>query len=201
MKHTYLLALALSSITGTSSLMGLSANINYGSFPSSGAALFQGSDGLAAESVSVGYFTTAANADLTGWNVLAIDSTFNTSTGANATTSTGVDVTAANGLEAWLLFVDGSLSGLIRANAWTTITGADAPAPIPTINFELGASDSASTVAFLQGAGSVVTISDNAGIGGSGISIQLTAVPEPSAYAALAGLLALGVVMVRRRRA
>jgi hypothetical protein len=39
------------------------------------------------------------------------------------------------------------------------------------------------------------------GSGGNGGNINLAAVPEPSTFAALAGLCALGAVMVRRRRA
>ena len=39
------------------------------------------------------------------------------------------------------------------------------------------------------------------GSAGAGTNVLLSAVPEPSTYAAIAGFLALGVAMVRRRRA
>ena len=47
---------------------------------------------------------------------------------------------------------------------------------------------------------SSATINNVVAGGTSGSNFTLTAVPEPSAYAALAGLLSLGYVMVRRRR-
>lgn len=40
----------------------------------------------------------------------------------------------------------------------------------------------------------------NTGFGQQGITLNASAIPEPSTYAALAGALALGVVMLRRRR-
>lgn len=40
----------------------------------------------------------------------------------------------------------------------------------------------------------------NTGFGQQGITLNVSAIPEPSTYAALAGALALGVVMLRRRR-
>ncbi|MEY4489472.1 MAG: hypothetical protein RIQ79_1980, partial [Verrucomicrobiota bacterium] len=40
----------------------------------------------------------------------------------------------------------------------------------------------------------------NTGFGGQGITIGTSTIPEPSSYAALVGLAALGLVTVRRRR-
>lgn len=184
-----------------SSLFGLNASINYGSAPAAGGALFQGEDGLSADSIAIGYFTGAANGDLTGWNAIQVDTTFNTTTGFNtASTGSGTDIGSGDGRDAWILITDGSLSGLVRANDWADITGTDAPAPEPTLTYQLDSADSSATVSFLAASGTQLTITNNGGQGGSGIGIRLSAVPEPSTYAALSGLLALGYVMVRRRK-
>ena len=189
---------------GASSLFGLTANINYGSAPAAGGALFQGEDGQSADSIAIGYFSGTANAALTGWTAIQTDTDFNTTTGFNiGATGSGADVTAANGLDAWILVLDGSLSGLIRATDWAAFSGATAPTPDPTLTFQLDSNDSTSTIQSLSAANTTFTVTNNGGQGGSGIGIQLTAVavPEPSTFAALAGLCALGAVMVRRRRA
>jgi hypothetical protein len=78
-----------------------------------------------------------------------------------------------------------------------------------SVSFHVGAVDASpeGSYSFTSGDGVVFTtiavgISTQAG-GGEGViqSITLTQVPEPSTYAALAGLLALGFVAIRRRKA
>lgn len=171
------------------------ANINYGSVAALGGALFQGSDGSSADSISIGYFTGSANAALTGWVSIQQDTSFNTSTGFNTGAGTNFDVSSAIGLDAWILVADGSESGLIRGNDWATISGATAPTPTPTLAYQFGDSYSSSNVTILGD----IAVTNNAGQGGTGISVSV--VPEPSTYAMLAGALALGYVMVRRRKA
>lgn len=61
---------------------------------------------------------------------------------------------------------------------------------VSSINADIG--QSMTSFAFRQAGGSFVSNIDN---------LEVSAVPEPSAYALLAGLLGLGYVMVRRRRA
>jgi hypothetical protein len=178
-----------------SSAFGLVANINYGAAPASGGALFIGSDDdLAADSIAIGYFTGAANAELTGWVQLGVDTSFEQPSGFNIASVTNVDTTAADGLDAWILVSDAGFSGLVRLNTWTALTGADAPTPTPTLAYQLGTADTAAAMSFL---GDVV-IADGGGFGGTGVSV--TVVPEPSTFAALAGFLALGCVALRRRK-
>jgi hypothetical protein len=200
MKINNLILISAFVSVGSSSLMGLSANITYGSTPAVGGALFQGEDGLSADSIAIGFFTAAANAELTGWTAIQTDTTFNTTGGFNSASIDSADVTSANGLDAWILILDGSLTGLIRANDWAAYSGIAAPGSPSTLTYELDLSDSLSTVSFLQSSSTLVNITNSGGQGGSGIGVQLTAVPEPSSYAAFAGLLALAAVINRRRR-
>jgi len=175
------------------------ANISYGTQVAPGGAQFFGADGLAADSVTVGYFTgDVFSADLTGWNALAT----NTSAplgGYMSTTTANTDTTAGNGLTAYLLVSDGALNGFVNVSTWATLSGTTAPATPASLNYTIGASD---TVTGFDGSGTLSIIAgqgtDFAG-GFSGTGVSINVVPEPSAYAALAGLLALGCVMLRRR--
>jgi hypothetical protein len=73
------------------------------------------------------------------------------------------------------------------------------------LDYSIGASYTSSDLTTYAGAGALVTVTNGqgtdflGGYNGDGVSIALSAVPEPSAYAALAGILALGCVMLRRR--
>ena len=50
--------------------------------------------------------------------------------------------------------------------------------------YQFDQDDSAANISSLAGAGTTLTITDNGGFqGSSGVGFQLTAVPEPSAYA------------------
>lgn len=172
------------------------ANIDYGSDPALGGGQFQGTDGNSADSITLGYFSGTANADLTGWTTLApADTSFGNSTGFNATSISSADVTSAVGKEAWILITDAALIGLVRANDWASITGVAAPGTPATLTYVFDAADTTSTVTTLGN----VTVTDNGGLGGSGISMAI-AVPEPSTYALLIGCLALGWVAIRRRK-
>ena len=185
---------------GASSLLGQSiADINYGSKGAAGGGLFFGADGGSADSIAIGYFSAAANAELTGWTAFQTDTSWNT-TGLNLAAGTGFDVTSSAGKDAWILFSDDSLTGLVRANDWASISGVAAPGTPAALVYQFDSADSAANISSFAGAGTTLTITDNGGFqGSSGVGFQLTAVPEPSAYAALAGLLALGCVMLRRR--
>ena len=198
MKNKIVLFLAAISF-GASSLLGQSiADINYGSAPAVGGGLFLGEDGGSADSIAIGYFSGAANAGLTGWTAFQTDTSWNT-TGLNVAAITGVDATSSSGLDAWILIADGSLSGLVRANDWASISGVVAPGTPAALSYQFDSADTAANISSLAATGTTLTITDNGGFqGGSGVSIQL-AVPEPSSYALLGGLFALTCVMLRRR--
>ena len=198
MKNKIVLFLATISF-GASSLLGQSiADINYGTTPAAGGGLFFGADGGSADSIAIGYFSAAANAELTGWNAFQTDAGWN-APGFNIAGGTGFDVTSAVGKDAWILFSDDSLTGLVRANDWASISGVAAPGTPAALVYQFDGGDVAANISSFAGAGTALTITDGGGFQGQGVSFQLSAVPEPSAYAALAGILALCCVMLRRR--
>ena len=175
------------------------ANISFGSVAEFGGAQFYGSDGNAADSITIGYFTgDTFNASLTGWN--ALESTSSAPFGGfMAGSSANTDTSAGNGLTAYLLVTDGALNGFVNVSTWAALTGTSAPSAPAALNYTIGASN---TVTTFDGSGSLNIIAGQGtdftgGFSGTGVSINV--VPEPSAYAALAGLLALGCVMLRRR--
>ena len=178
------------------------ANISFGSASEFGGAQFYGSDGNAADSITIGYFTgDTFNASLTGWN--ALESTSSAPFGGfMAGSSANTDTSAGNGLTAYLLVTDGALNGFVNLSSWASLSGTVAPATPAALNYTIGATATAAGVNAFNGSGTVSVVDGQGtnfggGFAGSGVSIQV--VPEPSAYAALAGLLALGCVMLRRR--
>jgi len=198
MKNKITLFLATISF-GASSLLGQAiADINYGSAPVPGGGLFFGADSGSADSIAIGYFNGAANAELTGWNYLQTDGSWN-APGFNIAGGTGFDVASAVGADAWILFSDDSLTGLVRADDWASISGVAAPGTPAALVYQFDGSDVAANISSFAGAGTALTITDGGGFQSQGVSFQLSAVPEPSAYAALAGILALSCVMLRRR--
>ena len=202
MKNKIVLFLATISI-GASSLLGQSiANINYGSAAALGGGLFIGADDTSADSIAIGYFSAAANAALTGWTAFNTDTSFNTTGGFNTAGATNATVDGAVGLDAWILIADGSLSALVRADDWASYSGVESPGTPASLVYQFDSDDTAENISSVVATGTTLTITDDAGQGGSsGVSFKLSsvAVPEPSSYALLGGLLALGCVMLRRR--
>ena len=206
-KNTLILAAFLSLCT--SSLTAGVANIAWGSTVAAGGAQFFGADAGAADNIAIGYFTgNAVDADgLAGWNSYATDSTFAVG-GWNTTDALAEqDTTAAESLDAYILIADGALQAFVRANDWVALTGTESPTPVVSLSYTFDAADAASGITGIAATGTTLTITDGGGTdflggtSGTGVSFTLTAVPEPSTFAALAGLSALGAVMVRRRRA
>jgi hypothetical protein len=189
-----------------SSLFGGVANINYGTKAEFGGALFLGADGGAADSVTVGYFAgDVFSADLTGWNALDTN-TSGALGGFFSNTTANTDTTAATGLTAYLLIADDAYTGFVNLDSWASFSGTVAPALPAQLVFDIGASETSASInafAGVNGSAIIVTVGQGTdfagGFSGSGVSVQV--VPEPSTYAVLSGLLALGYVMVRRRRA
>ena len=191
--------LLIAGIISASSTLTLSAqniaDIDYGSTPALGGALFYGTDAAQADSISVGYFSTgAANIALTNWVTLATDSTFEAA-GFNTASGTDLDVTAGVNKDAWVLISDAGGNGLARLDSWVSISGGVSPSPKSSLDYTFG---STATVATITGIN--VTIADSAGQGAQGVSISVGVVPEPSTYALLVGALALGFVAIRRRK-
>jgi len=185
------------------------ANIAFGTAGEVGGAQFFGADGSAADSVALGYFTgNAFSADLTGWNAFSTSST-NLLAGTSGSYFSGslsnFDTTPGDGLTAYLLVSDGALNGFITSSTWDAISGTSPPAPTGSLDYTLGGSATSGSVTALAGTGSNITVTNgggtdfSGGTSGTGVSFTVTAVPEPSTYATLAGLLALGFVMLRRR--
>ena len=175
------------------------ANISYGSAAAPGGAIFLGTDGAAADSITIGYFSsgTAANLALTNWNVIASDNSWNASpapTGFNIATEANVNVTSFSGLSAWVLITDGSDTALYTSSNWATFSGTTPPATPTSYNATLTASDSTSTISYLGN----VEVTNNAGFQSQGVSIAI--VPEPSTIALLFGFMAFTWVAIRRRK-
>ena len=105
------------------------------------------------------------------------------------------------------IFSDDGASVIVYSTDWAFSggdgTGIDTNSDnIDLVNVVIGGSLTASGVV-IASAGSAFDLNGttNPSFGAPSLEISLVAVPEPSAFAALAGLCALGAVMVRRRRA
>ena len=208
--------LTLTSLVAASSLFGASINVQninnagnaaYGLFDKDGTLV----SGSLTDNLKVGYFADGFNADA-AWasgNIAALNANFTTYgsefgmfgpgfdgafQGAPNTTSTpfvGKQITlwATDGGSQHLIYTFSSLT--FEAEPWTggaVLLGTDA-----------GDFINAGGVA----AGGYGNYSHDFALGGGALDgfNTVSAVPEPSTFAALAGLCALGAVIVRRRRA
>lgn len=190
-------ALAASSVQAASVSF---SNFNSGTFAglvivdSSGTSL--GNTATAA----VGFFSdevAAAGGDFSSWTQLGDAANFGS---AAVFSIAGLYSGAGNGaINIGDAFIGQNITTFITAGsefliAQSTATfAADAPAFLEDMNIF---SDVGTTYLFGGLAGPLVDYG-----AGDQASIATAAVPEPSTYAALAGLVALGAVMVRRRRA
>lgn len=175
------------------------ANIGYGSLAGPGAAVFLGIDGAKADSITLGCFdASTANIALTGWTEFVTDSNFDDhipTVGINTGTLSDFDVSSALNKEVWVLITDAGVQALVRLNSWASITGAVAPASPTNLDYTFGPGATVASITTLGG----VTVQDDDGFQGSGVSFTLV-VPEPATYAAVLGLVTLvGVVFYRRR--
>lgn len=191
-----------------SSLSAGVANISYGSAIESGGAQFFGADSAAVDSISIGYFTgdVVDATNLVGWNSFDTYSSFSIGGWANPNTVANADTTAGDGLTAYLLITDGALQAVLRVDDWVALSGVDAGTTPDTLTYRIAAADTALDITSFEAVGTQLDIISGqgtnfaGGFSGTGISINLSAVPEPSAFAALAGFLALGCVALRRRK-
>lgn len=111
----------------------------------------------------------------------------------------------------WALFFDGSSSSSNVQIASGTLSGT-APATFSNFvsyTYDGGAAASATFRAYLEvsftsnissGQGAISATMVNGGLGGPGITLNASAIPEPSTYAAIAGAAMLGYVVWSRRR-
>lgn len=190
----------------TSSLTASFANINYVSLIKEGGAMFLGEDGAAADSVALGFFTAdSVSADLTAWT--AINTNSSSRFGGHFSDSiSNFDTTAANGLTPYLLITDGSLSGLVTLSGWDQYSGQPNGTTPTELDYEIGADNTSAHLTTFAGAGTQLILTDgqgtdfSGGFSGTGVSVQLSPVPEPSTYAMLSGLFVLGFVALGRRR-
>ena len=168
------------------------ADISFGSAAALGGALWVGADGAAADSISIGYFV--GNNTSNAFATITTDSTFENGAFNAFGFAGNQDVTAITGYTAWVQISDAAGVGYITSSQWDAYSGVAAPSPPTALNYELGATAVVGDITTL-GLASVLY----PGFGGS--SGLTTAVPEPSSATLLAGLLALGSVMLRRRAA
>jgi len=195
----YILSILGALSISSSMLVAGVANITFGTKAEAGGAQFFGIDGLAAESVTIGYFTGDNLAlDLTGWNALATNS-FSPFGGYFSTTTANTDTTPGDGLTAYLLVEDAGNSGLVNLGSWAVLSGSTPPTPTAALSYTIGSSETVSSVSVFGNLNAIAGGGTNFAGGTSGTGLSFNVVPEPSTYALLGGLLALTCVMLRRR--
>lgn len=168
------------------------ADISFGSAAALGGALWVGADGAAADSISIGYFVE--NDTSLAYQVIATDTTFENGAFNAFGFAGNQDVTAITGYTAWVQISDAAGVGYITSSQWVTYSGVAAPSPPTALNYELGATAVVGDITTLG----LASVSAPGFGGSSGVTI---AVPEPSTASLIAGMLALGSVMLRRRAA
>jgi hypothetical protein len=174
------------------------SNFDSGSF--AGLAIVDSSNNLLGTSstAEVGFFSdeaALAGADFSSWNSFGSVANFGAGydlsgvyTGDASSSTAGASAFIGQSITTFITSASGS-EYLVAKSAQTF--GQDNPLFTATVNLY---SDSDITYLFGGIAGSAADY----GVGPQS-SIQTAAVPEPSAYALLGGLLALGCVMLRRR--
>lgn len=186
-------------------------NLGYGTQIASGATLFLDNSNVGLTSgnavVSIGYFSSlpgafvATSSTFDSWVSLAETSTFSPLNGFVSTVSNNTDVAGAVGLVPYIAVFSGindsvnysSATGfsLVQSSTWSAITaGSGTPeSPVTDSEYRTLSFDTIHLGSLQTGLGFS---------GGDGIATEV--VPEPSAFAAIAGVLALGAVGARRRR-
>jgi hypothetical protein len=175
------------------------ADFSFGSAIGFGGALFD-----IANTITLGYFVAGDTSDAAAFTALEVplnevavgNDPFGNPGYANDAFSVVGLPTAAEGRAMYIKLSTDIGDAYITDSAWSVIAATEPPATPPLNNATIGHANAGQISASAAGLG--VTIASG-GIGGTGLTI--TFVPEPSTAGLIAGLLALGSVMLRRRAA
>jgi hypothetical protein len=172
------------------------ADFSFGSAVGFGGALFDNSN-----TITLGYFAASAPTTFVALEVPLNDvATSNDPFGnpgyANDAFSVVGLATEAEGRAMYIKLSADVGDAYITDSAWSVIAATEPPATPPLNNATIGHANAGQISA--SAAGLAVSVASG-GIGGTGLTI--TVVPEPSTAGLIAGMLALGSVMLRRRTA
>ena len=166
-----------------------SSNVSWGTSSSAPGGLFFAADGVtSAGTLSLGYFADD-NTSNAFTSVASLTQTGGAPAGFIFGTSALTDIDYA-GRTPWVSLGVGSY---VTSSTWGTYTAADPGVPPTDLNISVNSSDVAATFTAIN-----AVVTDGGGYNGNGPSI--TAVPEPSTYALLAGFAAFLFVAIRRRK-
>ena len=191
------LALSFSAASAVTVSFGASSSNGFGD--ASGA-------GLDTVFVEVGTYTLGNTGSFTSIGSGNLDNFGAGFLGVGSLLATSNDAMSAGSQLAIQVFDSADNSGnvlhFLSDSSWLTIDGVGGALDTSTIILDIGDLTDGAGTSILGSAIVEIGGSTLAGTNGLGFSnFPATAVPEPSTFAALAGLCALGAVMVRRRRA
>lgn len=168
---------------------GQASNVTWGSAAAPGGAYWFGQDNSGLTSLNLGYFsddTFNSVATLTHNGVSPEGFIFGTSA------LSGIDYI---GQTAWIE-LDSTIGSYATFEDWGTFTGASAPTPPTTLDISVGvAATDANAISGWTLINAIVSVPG----GFQDTGVNISAVPEPSTYALLAGFAAFIFVAIRRR--